>query len=97
MAALLQIVLGIGSCLMMGWLVFSNASKSEPCVASQDDVIDPRNSYQIGFLVGMTGGTVTDASVVSYALERFERTHGYKATLRDAAALVGLMQAGREI
>ena len=97
MTPLLQIVLGIASCLIAGWLLFSNTSKMEPCVASQDDVIDPSNSYQVGFLIGMTGGTVADASVVRYALERFEQTHGYKATLRDAAVIVGLMQSGREI
>jgi len=97
MSPMLQTALGIGSCLILGWLMFSNTSRSEPCVASQDDVIDPSNSYQIGFLVGMTGGSVTDASVVRYAVERFEQMHGYKATLRDAAVVVGLMQSGREI
>ena len=94
MSPLLQIVLGIGSCLLFGWLMISHSSTPETRVASHDDVIDPNNSYQIGFLMGMTGGAVGDASVVRYALERFEQTHGYKATLRDAAVLVGLMNAG---
>ena len=62
-------------------------------ITSQDDLIDPENSYQIGYLMGLTGGTITDAAVVRYALERFEQTHGYKPTLRDAALIVGMMQS----
>ena len=46
--------------------------------------------------MGMTGGTITDATVVRYALERFEKTHGYKPTLRDAALVIGLMNSGHE-
>jgi len=30
---------------------------------------------------------------VRYALQRFEQTHGYKPTLRDAALVIGLMQS----
>jgi len=97
MSPLMQIVLGIGSCVILGWLMFHQTSTPEAHVASHDDVIDPNNSYQVGFLIGLTGGTVTDASMVRYALERFEQTHGYKPTLRDAATIVGLMNAGRSL
>ena len=91
MSTLIQLMLGVGSLAAFGWLVFSGARSSEAPVTSQDDVIDLRNSYQIGFLMGMTGGTVTDAAVIRHALERFEHSYGYKATLRDAATVVGLM------
>lgn len=95
MSPLLQIILGIGSCLIFGWLMFSQSSTPDTRMTSQDDLIDPNNSYQIGFLVGMTGGHVADASVIRDALDRFEQIHGYKPTLRDAAIVVGLMNAGR--
>ena len=97
MSPLMQIVLGIGSCVIFGWLMFHQSSNPGNRVTSHDDVIDPNNSYQIGFLIGMTGGTVNDASLVRYALERFEQTHGYKPTLRDAATIVGLMNAGQSL
>ena len=93
MSLLIQILIGFGASLIFGWLILSHASPPEACVASMDDLIDPKNAYQIGYLVGMTSGTVADVSVVRFALERFEQDHGYKPTLRDAALVVGLMPA----
>ncbi len=95
MSPILQIILGIGSCLIFGWLMFSQSSNPDTRMTSQDDLIDPNNSYQIGFLVGMTGGGVADAAVVRFALDRFEQSYGYKPTLRDAAVVVGFMNAAR--
>lgn len=94
MSPLLQVVIGLAACGAFFWMmVTSQGSSSDGRVTSQDDLIDPDNSYQIGYLIGMTGGTVTDAAVVRYALQRFEQTHGYKPTLRDAALVIGLMQS----
>ncbi len=95
MSLLIQITIGIAASLVFGWLILSHASPPEACVASQDDVIDPKNAYQMGYLVGMTGGEVTDVSVVRDAVDCFEQTHGYKPTLRDAELVVGLMHAER--
>ena len=90
---LLQLILGLGACAFCAWLMLGHASTTGGTMTSQDDVIDPNNLYQLGFLIGMTGGTVTDASVVRSALVRFEQTQGYKPTLRDAALVIGLMNS----
>jgi hypothetical protein len=64
---------------------------SEPTKSS--DIIDPNNSAQIGMLIGMLGGTITDAAVLKYALERFEQTYGRKATVTDVGILAGMITA----
>ncbi len=62
---------------------------------TDDKLIDPSDSYQIGLLIGMTGGTVTDAAVAWNALQRFEQLNGRKATMRDIATVVGLMKTSK--
>lgn len=59
---------------------------------SHDELIDPSNSYQIGLILGMTGGTVKEAAIVRFALQRFEEQHGRKATMRDVGTVIGLMK-----
>ena len=93
MSPILQILLGLAACGLFFWMMVTSQNPSVGRITSQDDLIDPENSYQIGFLMGLTGGTITDAAVVRFALERFEQTHGYKPTLRDAALIVGMMQS----
>ncbi len=95
MSLLIQLMIGFGATLFLCWLIFTHASPAEARIASQDDLIDPKNSYQIGYLVGMTGGTVADTTVIYDALKQFELIHGYRPTLRDAPALVGHMHAPR--
>ncbi len=56
------------------------------------DVSDPR---VLGTLIGLSGGSIGDAAVARYALERFEALHGRKATLRDAATVAGLLKSSR--
>jgi hypothetical protein len=46
-----------------------------------------------GTLIGLSGGSIGDAAVARYALERFEALHGRKATLRDAATVAGLLES----
>ena len=46
-------------------------------------------------LIGLAGGDVADAAVARYALERFEQTHGRKATTRDVGVVVGFMMQQR--
>ena len=92
MSLLIQCVIGVLACVCFGWWIINQSTASEARVSSQDDQIEPHNSYQIGYLMGVSGGTVADAAVVRQALKRFEQTQGYKPTLRDAAEVVGLMQ-----
>ena len=93
MSVIVQVLAGIGFCLYVALVIHSWFQKMEIHATSQNDVIDPNNLYQVGYLVGMTGGTVADAATVRYALERFEQTHGYKPTLRDGAIVVGIMNS----
>lgn len=93
MSPILQILLGLAACGLFFWMLVTSQNPSVGRIASQDDLIDPENSYQIGYLMGLAGGTITDAAVVRYALERFEQTHGYKPTLRDSALILGMMQS----
>ena len=95
MSILLQILLGLGSILIFSGWIFSHASPAEARTTSLDDQLDPRNSFQLGFLMGMAGGLVTDAFVVQHAIQRFEKTHGYKPTLRDAELVIELMHTPR--
>ena len=62
---------------------------------TEDIVIDPDDPRQIGLLIGMRGGNIADAVVVKFALERFEKEHGRKATMRDIGIVAGMMRAGR--
>lgn len=59
---------------------------------NQPQIIDPNNAAQIGMLIGLLGGTITDAAVVKYALQRFEQTYGRKATVADVGLLAGLVK-----
>lgn len=71
------------------WLMIPSSSPATP--AEGEELIDPSDSRQIGMLMGMAGGGVTDAAVARYALERFEQINGRKATTRDVGFVVGLM------
>ena len=60
-----------------------------------DAAIDPDDDHQVGLLVGMTAGTVTDAAVARSALRRFEEERGRRATTADLGIVVGMMRATR--
>lgn len=90
MNQVLEIIFGIAILALFVWLMMpSPAGKNG--VAADDKVIDPSDSTQIGVLIGMTGGTIADAAVARYALQRFEEMHGRKATVRDMGMVAGLM------
>lgn len=93
MSPFLQILVGLCVCALFFWMITTSQNIPDGRIVSHDDLIDPNNSYQVGYLVGLTGGTIMDANVVRQALDRFEQIHGYKPTLRDAALVVGLMQS----
>jgi hypothetical protein len=66
---------------------------TESSGSSNQQIIDPNNDMQIGMLIGMMGGTITDAAVLRYALQRFEQTYGRKATVTDVGILAGMVAA----
>ena len=88
----------IGICVALGLFIFvcwffSGDSKRAKQTAqpSEDEIIDSSDPQQIGLLIGMTGGSIPDGAVAQYALRRFEEIHGRKATFREVAMLVGLV------
>lgn len=92
MSLALQILAGLAVCGLFLWMMVTSQNSSTGRIMSLDDLIEPENAYQIGYLIGLTGGTILDVSVVRHALQRFEQTQGYQPTLRDAALIVGLMR-----
>jgi len=58
-----------------------------------DTALDPT---LIGILIGMSGGTINDAVMAKFALDRFEQINGRKATANDLGLIVGMMQATKE-
>lgn len=90
-------IVGISLCLIIGmfvwWLFGGSAAARKGSSAGTDELIDPNDSRQIGLLVGLMGGSIADAAVVRFALQRFEEIHGRKATTRDAGIVAGLMRS----
>jgi hypothetical protein len=95
MQYIFAIIVGVAALAFFVWLLLPDgASTDTPTNTSPDELIDPSDSRQIGMLVGMMGGSIADAAVARFALERFEQIHNRKATTRDIGAVVGLMRGG---
>ena len=90
MTAIIRIVFAVAALAVFFWLLIGKTPSP-----GEDVVIDPNDSRQMGTLMGLMGGRITDAAVAQYALRRFEEVHGRKATMRDAAVVVGMMR-GRQ-
>ena len=90
MRATLQIIVAVVAVVIFLWLLLGPRRLS-----GEDAVIDPDDPRQIGTLIGLTGGSVADAAVAQFALRRFEKEHGRKATVRDMAIVAGMMRAMR--
>ena len=85
------IALAIGLFIFAMWLL--TPSKNDKHGSSDDIVFDSSDSRQIGILIGMTGGSIVDAAVAQYALQRFEETYHRKATSRDIGIIIGFAHA----
>jgi len=73
------------------WLFLGPATATPGKGTDADETIDPSNPEQLGRLIGLTGGSITDAVTAQFALRRFEETTGRRATFRDAATVAGLV------
>jgi len=71
------------------WLFLGPASTASGKGANE--TIDPSDPEQLGRLIGLTGGSITDAATAQFALRRFEEDTGRRATFRDAATVAGLV------
>ncbi len=75
------------------WLLIPNAPMDKNrSNNSKNPFIDPDDSYQIGLLVGMTGGSIPDAATMRFALQRFQAIYGRRATTVDIGIVLGLIQ-----
>ena len=96
MENIIPIVIGIAAVAFFVWLVVPSRN-SAPLSSknSNDPFIDPDDSYQIGLLVGMKGGTIPDAALMRFALQRFQEIHGRRATSTDIGLVLGLIESGK--
>jgi hypothetical protein len=92
MNMILQIVVGIAA---LGFFIWLCIPIDSPRIRNSGggQLIDPNDSRQIAQLLGMTGGTIADAAIARYALQRFQSQYGRPATTLDVGLLVGIMQS----
>jgi hypothetical protein len=79
MSTALSIIIAVLAVAFFVWFFIPTKSTAPPSDASGTTLIDPDDSYQIGMLVGMTGGSIPDAAVMRYALDCFKQIHGRPA------------------
>jgi hypothetical protein len=93
---LIPIILGVAVVAFFIWLVVPSRN-SPPLMSKNADApfIDPEDSYQIGLLVGMRGGTIPDAALMRFALQRFQEEHGRRATSNDIGLVLGLIESSK--
>ncbi|MEI7861690.1 MAG: hypothetical protein WCJ21_03635 [Planctomycetota bacterium] len=91
-----QLVFGITVLSFFVWLLIPSRTSSTLKASSDEEFIDPENSRQIGLLVGMTGGSIPDAAVMRFALQRFQQIHGRLATTREIGVVLGLINSQRK-
>lgn len=87
---IIQIIVGCCVLAFFFWVLIPNA-KSGGRDKSGDPFIDPDDTRQIALLIGLKGGTIPDAAVMRFALQRFEQEHGRRATTRDIGIVLGLI------
>ena len=86
MTTLLQAVVPLAALALFIWMLASSRT------GSASEFIDPDDSRQIGTLVGLTGGSIPDAATMRFALDRFQKQHGRRATTRDIGTVLGLIK-----
>jgi hypothetical protein len=87
----LTILVALGFLALFVWLLIPE-KKKYATGDSDEPFIDPDDSYQIGLLMGMYGGSVPEAAVMRFALQRFQEIHGRRATTRDIGLVIGLIE-----
>lgn len=89
MASIVQLIIGAMVVIAFLWLLAGGRSVTS---MKDGEFIDPNNSQQLGTLIGLAGGDISDAAVARFALQRFQEIHGRRATTRDIGTVVGLMR-----
>jgi hypothetical protein len=86
-------LVGMAALGIFFWLLWGNSS-TPPKSEGGSELIDPSDSRLFVLVWGVWGGPAADAAIARFALERFEKIHGRKATTRDVGIVVGLMRGG---
>ena len=93
MGNIIAIIIGIAVVAFFIWLMLPSPKAAPLATKSSDNpFIDPDDSYQIGLLVGMSGGSIPDAALMRFALLRFEEKYGRRATTADIGLVLGLIE-----
>lgn len=79
-----EIIIGVAAVAFFLWMLISPSGDN-------DKEIDPNDPRVIGNLTGLMGGSVVDAAVLRFALQRFEAQYGRKATARDLGIVAGMI------
>ncbi|MBK8094339.1 MAG: hypothetical protein IPK32_20850 [Verrucomicrobiaceae bacterium] len=80
----------ISALIVIGWLILMLWSWFTPSPPSTTKESDPESDREIGYLVGLLGGSIETAAHVRYAISRLEEDLGRKATLHEKATAVGV-------
>jgi hypothetical protein len=92
MQIVIQVSVACAALAFLVWLMIPN-SKRGSTDKTGDSFIDPDDTRQIALLVGLKGGSIPDAAVMRFALQRFEQQHGRRATTRDIGIVLGLIDS----
>ena len=86
MTTLLQAIVPLSALALFIWMLASSRQ------GGGRDFIDPDDPRQIGTLAGLSGGSIPDAATMRFALDRFQKQHGRRATTRDIGTVLGLIK-----
>jgi hypothetical protein len=77
----------IGAILVLGWLGFSVWSWFQPTPKLSES---QEHDRQIGYVVGLLGGSIEDAAEARYAIQRLEEQLGRRASLHEMGVAIGV-------
>jgi hypothetical protein len=86
MTTLLQAIVPLSALAFFIWMLATSRRHSG------SEFINPDDSRQIGTLVGLTGGSIPDAATLRFALDRFQKQYGRRATTRDIGVVLGMIK-----
>ena len=89
MTTLLQAIVPLSALAFFLWMLATSRRDSG------SDFINPDDPRQIGTPVGLAGGSIPDAATLRFALDRFQKQLGRRATTRDIGTVLGLIKGSR--
>jgi hypothetical protein len=89
---IIQVIVACAVLLFFIWLLIPNRKAGSTDNAGSP-FINPDDTRQIALLVGLKGGSIPDAAVMRFALERFKQKYRRRATTRDIGIVLGLIDS----